>query len=192
MGVCHSASGNAFETCAGAVVGREWPSCGEGVVRASAVSELTERVKFFFCAITILEHPIISIKLKCVSSSTARPGNRVTDAGTFVLCTLYDFRARGQSLHSPAGAAGGGSQRLAALEARRDLRRLGGGGFFDDHGAATPILVGGRACSGVDEAARRPPRGPRNREKLMKPSHSFTGHCSAENGAPTLTPDVWR
>ena len=48
MGVCHSASGNAFETCAGAVVGREWPSCGEGVVRASAVSELTERVKFFF------------------------------------------------------------------------------------------------------------------------------------------------
>ena len=67
MGVCHSASGNAFETCAGAVVGREWPSCGEGVVRASAVCE-----------------------------------------------------------------------------------------------------------------------------KLMKPSHSFTGHCSAENGAPTLTPDVWR
>ena len=48
MGVCHSASGNAFETCAGAVVGREWPSCGEGVVRASAVSELTERVTFFF------------------------------------------------------------------------------------------------------------------------------------------------
>ena len=64
MGVCHSASGNAFETCAGAVVGREWPSCGEGVVRASAFSELTERVKFFFCAITILEHPIISVKLK--------------------------------------------------------------------------------------------------------------------------------
>ena len=29
-------------------------------------------------------------------------------------------------------------------------------------------------------------------EKLMKPSHSFTDHCSVENGAPTLTPDVWR
>ena len=38
----------AFETCAGAVVGREWPSCGGGVGRASAVSELTERVRVFF------------------------------------------------------------------------------------------------------------------------------------------------
>ena len=48
MGVCHSASGNDFETCAGAVVWRVRPSRGEGVVRASAVSELTERVTFFF------------------------------------------------------------------------------------------------------------------------------------------------
>ena len=53
----------AFETCAGAVVGREWPSCGGGVGRASAVSELTERVRFFF-SITNLELSIISIKLK--------------------------------------------------------------------------------------------------------------------------------
>ena len=94
-----------------------WPSRGGGVVRARAVSELTERVTFFFFSITNLELPIISIKLKRF----------------FVI------------------------DRAATVEAGRDLRRLGGGGFFDDHGAATPIPVGGRACSGVDEAARRPP-----------------------------------
>ena len=36
----------AFETCAGAVVWRVWQSCGEGVVRASAVSEMIEEVCF--------------------------------------------------------------------------------------------------------------------------------------------------
>ena len=40
------------------------PSRGGGVVRASAVSELTERVTFFFFSITNLELSIISIKLK--------------------------------------------------------------------------------------------------------------------------------
>ena len=64
MGVCHSASSNDFETCAGVLVWRVWSSCGEGVVRASAVSELTERVTFFCFSITNLELSIISIKLK--------------------------------------------------------------------------------------------------------------------------------
>ena len=45
-------------------MGRVCSSCGEGVVRASAVSELTERVTFFFFSITNLELSIISIKLK--------------------------------------------------------------------------------------------------------------------------------
>ena len=45
-------------------MGRVRPSCGEGVGRASAVSELTERVTFFFFSITNLELSIISIKLK--------------------------------------------------------------------------------------------------------------------------------
>ena len=44
MGVFHSAL--SFETCAGAVVWRVWQSCGEGVVRASAVSEMIEEVCF--------------------------------------------------------------------------------------------------------------------------------------------------
>ena len=54
MGVCHSASKNenvvravlTFETCAGALVWRVCQSCGEGVVRASAVSEMIEEVCF--------------------------------------------------------------------------------------------------------------------------------------------------
>ena len=37
-----------LETCAGVLVWRVRPSRGEGVGRASAVSELTERVTFFF------------------------------------------------------------------------------------------------------------------------------------------------
>ena len=76
----------AFETCAGAVVGREWPSCGGGVGRASAVSELTERVRFFF-SITNLELSIISIKLKrfFVIDRAAR---KYCDGHWIVLCTL--------------------------------------------------------------------------------------------------------
>ena len=35
-----------LETCAGVLVWRVWQSCGEGVVRASAVSEMIEEVCF--------------------------------------------------------------------------------------------------------------------------------------------------
>ena len=43
----------------------------------------------------------------------------MTDAGTFVLCTLCDFRARGQSLHSPmprTGTSGGSSSVVKIYE----------------------------------------------------------------------------